>query len=144
MNLLIGILASMTFLEYAQQFIGVRYVWGGNTPEQGFDCSGFVCEALRSQNYIGKEDLNSQGLYERFSKIGYASEVRPGSLLFFGSNLDSISHVSIALNKDQMLEAAGEGRQATDNGFVRVRHISTRKDLLAAINFENVYATYRY
>lgn len=29
-------------VENAKELLGVRYVWGGSTPTQGFDCSGLL------------------------------------------------------------------------------------------------------
>ena len=33
-------------LEEAEKYLGTPYVWGGSTPETGFDCSGYVCWVL--------------------------------------------------------------------------------------------------
>lgn len=122
----------MTIIEYAKKFIGTSYAWGGNTPEQGFDCSGFVCELLRAFGYIGIQDYTAQQLYHLLKDDMYYSVIQPESILFFGKSVSEISHVAIAINHNLMIEAGGEGRENSSNGFVRVRPIKHRDDLIVS------------
>ena len=125
----------MTMIEYAATFLGTPYVWGGNTPEQGMDCSGFVCEVLKGGNLLGSsEDLSSQELYNRFIQSGLeSSKPIKNSLLFYGESVNKITHVAFAISKYQIIEAAGEGRVSTNKGFVRIRNYKYRRDLVASI-----------
>jgi len=113
--------------------MSIPYVWAGNDVQTGLDCSGFVCEISRAAGKLDKRDLNSQGLFEHFSKIAKGSGIAKDSVLFFGKSVDSIVHVSIAINHHQMIESAGEGREQNNKGYVRIRPISWRKDLVAAL-----------
>lgn len=125
----------MKLSEIALKFFGIPYVWGGNTPEQGLDCSGLVCECLRSLGHIGKSDYTAQMIYDKFSnKRGFT--IVPDALLFFGRTSDSITHVAIALNDTLMIEAGGEGSKPTDKGYVRIRPISNRTDLIRVVHVE--------
>jgi cell wall-associated NlpC family hydrolase len=115
-------------------YIGIPYVWGGNNPTIGLDCSGLVCEGLRSIGVIGKADYNAQMLYDHLKEKSYLSKIAPDSIIFFGKDTKNISHIAVAINKFQMVEAGGEGRIDTDKGYVRIRPIHSRKDLVATIN----------
>lgn len=113
----------------ALKMYGTPYVWGGNDMTTGVDCSGFVCEVARSVGLLGKQDLTAQMLHDRF--LNY----KPGknTILFFGEDTDSITHVAIAINEEYMIEAGGEGRIETDKGYVRIRPISSRIDCVAIL-----------
>jgi cell wall-associated NlpC family hydrolase len=113
--------------------MSIPYVWGGNNIQTGVDCSGFVCEISRAAGKLDKRDLNSQGLFEYFSVNGSGSGIEKNSVLFFGKDVNNIVHVSIAVNRTHMIEAGGEGRENNNEGYVRIRPISWRKDLVAAL-----------
>lgn len=106
----------------------------------GFDCSGFIQEVFASIGMSSKEDLTAQGLYNYFLPLGYGSLQDEGSVLFFGESVSQISHIALALNKEQMIEAGGGTSKTVDlpsavsqKAFVRIRPISRRKDLVATI-----------
>ncbi len=47
----------------AQKYVGTPYVWGGSTPETGFDCSGYVCWVYNQNGYdVGRTTAN--GLWQ--------------------------------------------------------------------------------
>ena len=122
--------------DYAKNFIGTNYTWGGKTPQQGFDCSGLVSEALKACGKLpNKALLNSQNLFRHYSANHDTTNRNPekDAILFFGKSVNSITHVALAVDHEFMIEAGGEGREETDKGSVRIRPIKMRKDLVAAI-----------
>jgi len=134
--------------HYAQRFMGVHYNYGttetrGDDPVGGFDCSGLVSECLRSIGLIGNsERLSAQMFYDLFSQedeIPVSIEI--GCLVFYGKSKTRISHIAIAINKDQVIEAGGgssstheEHEAAVRNAFVRIRPIHYRSDFVCAID----------
>jgi len=115
--------------------MNISYRWGGKTVENGLDCSGFVSEVLKAHGTIASKTLlNAQGLYDHLEPVSVGSGVYEDAILFFGKDIESITHISIAINNAQMIESGGEGRAETDAGGVRIRPIFSRKDLVAAIN----------
>lgn len=128
----------MNAIEVAKMFFGIPYKWGGNSPVSGLDCSGLVCEVLRSLGLI-IDDMNAQGLYDHFSK-----DLRPqlagGSLLFFGKSRSTITHVALAIDNKLMFEAGGGDHTTVNveeanrkNAYVRIRPIEHRRDLVAVL-----------
>ena len=64
----------------AQKYVGTPYVWGGSTPETGFDCSGYVCWVYNQNGYdVGRTTAN--GLWNKSQHISEA-EAKPGDLVF--------------------------------------------------------------
>ena len=128
--------------QVAMLYLGVPYIYGGNCILTGVDCGGLVVECLRSVGLHGKSDLNAQMIYDKFKNNNQIlGLVKENSILFFGKDLDTISHIGIAINGNQMVEAGGGDKRtktveiaAEMNAYVRVRPISWRKDFLTSIN----------
>ena len=89
----------------AQKYVDTPYVWGGSTPETGFDCSGYVCWVYNQNGYdVGRTTAN--GLWQKSQHISEA-EAKPGDLVFFEGTYDTPgkSHVGIYLGNGKMVSA---------------------------------------
>ena len=95
-------------IETAFGFLGVPYLWGGNTTF-GFDCSGLVQTVFRLCGYAMPRDAKDQ------QKIGISvslDKAQPGDLVFFHSgNPEKITHVGILISEDIVLHASGFVKQ---------------------------------
>ena len=94
-----------TIYKEAQKYVGTPYVWGGSTPETGFDCSGYVCWVYNQNGYdVGRTTAN--GLWNKCQHISEA-EAKPGDLVFFEGTYDTVgkSHVGIYLGNGMMVSA---------------------------------------
>ena len=128
-------------IAFALSLLGAPYRWGGQDPNQGFDCSGFVITVLQAEGRLKDGfDASSQGLYTYFKTNGALETNYPtkGCLAFFGKSKTEIKHVALCLNSKQLIEAAGGGRNTRtlseairDQAFVRIRPIGYRKDIVA-------------
>ena len=89
----------------AKKYVGTPYVWGGSTPETGFDCSGYVCWVYNQNGYnVGRTTAN--GLWNKSQHISEV-EAKPGDLVFFEGTYDTPgkSHVGIYLGNGMMVSA---------------------------------------
>lgn len=131
---------------YASQFIGKSYLWGGDDPILGFDCSGLIQECLASIGADPAHDQNAQMLYEQLKNYNcrpQGGSFEQGDLVFFGESLDQITHVALMVNNFQMLEAGGGGPSITDsalaakaNAFIRIRPVMNRKDFVGSLTLD--------
>lgn len=131
-------------IHVALQFVGVPYKWAGNNPMEGFDCSGLVCELLRTEGIISRnQDLSSIGLYNylRYNKKWIETHFpSPGDVVFYGSDVKKIRHTAYALSNPTCIEAGGGDINTKDlsaaikaNACTRVRPINHRKDFLVCL-----------
>lgn len=89
----------------AERHLGIPYVWGGSTPSQGFDCSGFVSYVLRMASIRDVGRLTAQGLFNISAPVS-TGDVRPGDLVFFHSTFSSyrtVTHVGIYVGNGYMI-----------------------------------------
>lgn len=96
-------------LETALSLQGTPYRLGGDLPEEGLDCSGFVKYSFSS---VGIElPRTSSDMYHATERIS-RSELQPGDLLFFktGRRSRSINHVAIYLGNGRFIHAPRRGR----------------------------------
>ena len=92
-------------LEEAEKYLGTPYVWGGSSPETGFDCSGYVCWILNQSGWdVGRTTAN--GLWQQSAKVS-EHEAKPGDLVFFQGTYDTpgASHVGLYVGNGMMISA---------------------------------------
>lgn len=89
-------------VQYALQFVGNPYVWGGTSLTRGVDCSGFTMQVYAKYGvYLPHSSRAQPGCGKRIS----ASEAQPGDLFFYGSG-GSINHVAIYIGGGQVVHAS--------------------------------------
>lgn len=86
---------------------GIPYVFGGNRPQTGFDCSGLV---QYSYQQLGLHIPRNSYEQYRLSTPVYINRLQPGDLLFFRTRGIFVSHVGIYIGDNRFLHAPGEGR----------------------------------
>ena len=89
-------------VNYALQFVGNRYVWGGESLTKGVDCSGFTMKIY--QKYGIYLPHSSRAQPNHGTKIS-RDQIRPGDLIFYG-NGKSINHVAIYIGNGQVVHAS--------------------------------------
>ena len=70
----------------AQKYVGTPYVWGGSTPETGFDCSGYVCWVYNQNGYnVGRTTANGLWIKSHSSphSIGAKAKINNEYTLFY-------------------------------------------------------------
>lgn len=90
-------------VEYAKQFVGNPYVWGGTSLTKGADCSGFVLSVFKKYGITLSHSSRAQA--NEGTKIS-TSELKPGDLLFYGNGKGTINHVAIYIGGGQVVHAS--------------------------------------
>ncbi len=90
-----------SIVNYAMQFLGNRYVWGGTSLTNGTDCSGFVMRIYEHFGYYLPRTSRAQAAATRSVS---SSDVRVGDLFFYGSG--SVSHVALYIGGGQIIHAS--------------------------------------
>ena len=97
-----------SLINNAMQLIGVRYRWGGNTPQSGLDCSGFVRYVFNDTFGFLLPRKSAQ-----MSQVGLEirkDELRPGDLVFFNTMRHAFSHVGIYVGDNKFIHAPSRGK----------------------------------
>ena len=118
---------------YAMSLADTPYRYGGNSPETGFDCSGFVHHVFKkSLNF----DLPRTSL--EISRMGEPlkeEQLNPGDLVFFNTQQQPYSHVGIYVGESRFVHAPKKGKAITivsmrDN-YWRSRYEGARRIVLS-------------
>lgn len=113
--------------DYALQFVGYPYVWGGADPSTGFDCSGLVYYVYSQFGY----QLNRVAADQANNGVHVdPSQLQPGDVLCFYSSGDYIGHAGIYIGNNQFVHAANSrsGVIITDlSGYYSTRGYEARR-----------------
>ncbi len=90
-------------VEYAKQFLGNPYVWGGTSLTKGADCSGFVQSVFK--NFGVKLSRTSRTQVNDGTKISM-SDLKPGDLVFYTNGSGTINHVAMYIGNGQVIHAS--------------------------------------
>jgi cell wall-associated NlpC family hydrolase len=118
-------------VQVAWQWYGKPYLWGGDDPLAGIDCSGFVIEILKSVGILPHEgDWTAEELWQRFQHVQVLVPT-VGCLAFWGK--EKMTHVEFCLDEQFCIGASGGGSKTTsladaikDNAYIKVRPIHYR------------------
>ncbi|MBC7205910.1 MAG: C40 family peptidase [Methyloversatilis sp.] len=105
-------------IDNGLSLLGIRYRFGGNTPQSGFDCSGFVRHVF--SDALGVLLPRTAVEMARVGETIPKDELQPGDLVFFNTLRRSFSHVGIYLGDNKFMHANSRG------GGVRVDDMTGR------------------
>ena len=92
----------------AISLIGVKYKFGGNSAQTGFDCSGFVSHVFEASLAI-KLPRSSYAMGRLGTKVDN-DDLRPGDLVFYNTLHRTFSHVGIYLGEGRFVHAPSRGK----------------------------------
>jgi len=87
--------------------VGTPYIWGGEAPGVGFDCSGLVQAAYKAAGISLPRVAQDQ--FDATAKLGPGNPLQPGDLVFFGGGPTDVTHVGIYIGNGQMVDAPHTG-----------------------------------
>lgn len=91
--------------NYAVQFVGNPYVWGGTSLTSGTDCSGFTMSVMAK---FGVSLPHNSGSQSQRGKSISSSQMRPGDLVFYSGSGGGINHVAIYIGNGQVCHASNK------------------------------------
>lgn len=99
---------SQELVFHALAFIGVKYRYGGVSPDTGWDCSGYVYHVFREAAgvILPRDAASMSGKGQPISR----RELQPGDLVFFNTLKRAFSHVGIYLGDNRFIHAPASGK----------------------------------
>jgi len=99
-------------VSLAKSLLGIPYVYGAESPSDGFDCSGFTWYVFKKIKGISlPRTAYSQGYDSSYPKVSSRSDLRVGDLVFFDtvSDSDLCDHAGIYIGSNQFIHASSGG-----------------------------------
>ena len=94
-------------IEFARRFLGITYTWGG-VSSFGYDCSGFTQMLMRQRGIFMPRDADQQANWSGVVAVE-RKDLRAGDLLYFGKNIDKISHTGMYIGGGEFIHDTPHG-----------------------------------
>ena len=101
-----GTVTGADIVRAARDYLGVRYVWGGDTP-RAFDCSGFTRYVFARYGIALPRTAHEQAA---FGDAPFPGDLRPGDLLFFSGG-QGAQHIAIYVGGDTIIHASSSAKR---------------------------------
>ena len=113
----------------AMSMLGIKYRYGGNTPETGLDCSGLVRYVFKAA--LGTDLPRTAAEISRVGEKIDSHDLQPGDLVFYNTLRRGFSHVGIYLGDSKFIHspsAGGEVRiESMDIAYWKKRFVGARR-----------------
>nr|WP_301295715.1 C40 family peptidase [Pseudomonas nitroreducens] len=115
----------------AHELLGTPYRWGGQTEEDGFDCSGLLVYLYQSIAHRTLPRTTHSMIAQRHNVVS-RDELQPGDAVFFNHNGEgSSSHVGLYIGGDRFIHAPSTGKRiridSLENGYWRRSFTTARR-----------------
>ncbi|MEZ0369585.1 MAG: C40 family peptidase [Candidatus Sericytochromatia bacterium] len=112
----------------ASQHLGLPYIWGGEDPNRGFDCSGLIKYTFEEFNV---ELPHRADLQYNYGEPVKKDELQPGDIVFFSTGGYPIGHVGIYVGEGKFIHAPRRGRpisiDSITTGYFSARFVGARR-----------------
>lgn len=114
-------------VNYAMQYLGNRYISGGQSLEKGTDCSGFTCYIYAVFGY--SLSRTPQGQWGSNGRNITVEEAQPGDIVCYSSNGSRCSHVGLYIGNGQIIHSANSRKGVIisdiyyDNTFIGIKNV---------------------
>jgi len=120
---------ALDLVVYAFGLIGVAYRFGGESPDDGLDCSGLVRHVV--QQITGVTLPRSSKDMSRIGGSVHKTDLAPGDLVFFNTRRFAFSHVGIYVGDNRFIHAPRRGREVEiadlDSSYWKKRYDGARR-----------------